>query len=250
MKHLGNEEFKIYKSLKHKKYRLKYNKFIVEGSKMLADIPEDQYHRVESILYTDTHVDHPILSRLVDCGIPCSSKKINQISTMKSSPGILAVIKDCKISSCQHLDPDIYLYLDRINIPGNVGAIIRTADWFGFKRILLGVNSADIFNPKTLQSSMGSFWNVHMEIASEELLLNSGLPIISTDMDGLNYREINWPESFILLLGNESHGLPKHLKSVADISISIPSFGRPIVDSLNVAATAAVLMSVYRMNEI
>ena len=245
MKTIGKEKLKIYKSLKLKKYRLKYNKFLVEGSKMINEIPSDQRDRIDQVLISeDKFLSElpPFLKRITNV---ITDREMKALSSMKNPPGILAVIQNCALQDLTAEDTlsGRTIGLEAIGDPGNLGTIVRSAAWFGIKRILLIGECVDPFNSKVIQASMGSFWNVFFYRAQlSELNSNCGI-ILTADMDGMDYRQYDWPEDFCLILGSESHGVSAELKDLAGQSLSIPRTQDTVTDSLNLSVTASILMA-------
>lgn len=245
MKKIGQEKLKIYKSLKLKKYRLKYNKFLVEGSKILSEVPRTQRDRIELILVSDEKVMAHLSEEFEERIAFVSEREMKSLSSMKTPPGVVAVINDCEVMEFGQdlMTPGPRIGLEGINDPGNLGTIIRSAAWFGYKSILLIGDCVDPYNNKVIQASMGSFWNVRFYRSDLIELQKSKMSIVTADMDGRDYRFFDWPEDFCLVLGSESHGISHKLKSLARENLSIPSAGDTTTDSLNLAITASILMA-------
>jgi TrmH family RNA methyltransferase len=170
---------------------------------------------------------------------------MKNLSSMKTPPGLLAVIRGCELKDLDSLNEYSarWIGLENIGDPGNLGTIIRSAAWFGFDRMLLIGECVDPYNSKVVQASMGSFWNVRFYKTGLTKLSQSGLPLIAADMYGSDYRQFEWPQEFCLILGNESHGLSQALISIANQRLSIPSITETVTDSLNISVTAGILMA-------
>lgn len=134
------------------------------------------------------------------------------------------------------------LVLDDVQDPGNLGTIIRTADWFGIKTIICSENTVEAYNPKTVQSTMGSLCRVNIIYTSlAPFLKNIKLPIYGALLDGENIYQTNWGNEGLILLGNEGHGIGKELIEQITVPVTIPRFGA--AESLNVAVSAAIFCS-------
>lgn len=245
MKTIGKEKLKIYKSLKLKKYRLKYNKFLVEGSKMISEVPASQIDRIECLFVSDEKFLPELATDLLDHIVFITNKEMKALSSMKTPPGVLAVIKDCDVKDLSPgkaiLGP--WIGLEGISDPGNLGTIVRSAAWFGYKHMVLIGDCVDPYNNKVVQASMGSFWNVQFYRADLSELAKIKTPLLIADMGGLDYRSFDWPENFILVLGGESQGLSNDLRALAQESLGVPSVASTVTDSLNLSITASILMA-------
>ena len=243
---LSNNQIKEITSLQHKKYRQKYDKFVVEGHKSSVEFLRSGKFSIYQIFALDSWVEmnqneFQSYSNLIH---PVSEKEMGKLSMLKTATDIMMVCK--KPSFPVNLQLNGYsqiIYLDRIQDPGNFGTIIRIADWFGIKLILTSRGTVDIYNPKVIQASMGSICNMDfMNINLEEIDLGS-LPhtIIGADIKGSSLKGFEWPGEFILVLGNEGAGIGEENTRYIDQWISIEGSNDRIADSLNVANAMAIL---------
>lgn len=235
---LTNSEIKFIKSLQLKKNRLENGLFIVEGVKLVNELlsqkvflPRAIYSSSESL---GLNGDYNLIS----------SKELSRISGLKSPNDVLAVVEVPKKVTKEPIG-EIVLILDEINDPGNLGTIIRTADWFGVSTIYLSENSVDVYNPKTVQSTMGSLFRVKVINETSEniihLLLQNNYQLIGAEMDGKNLYELKKPNKLALVMGSESHGINKIFKSSLNQSITIPRKGN--AESLNVSMACGIILS-------
>lgn len=145
---------------------------------------------------------------------------------------------------------ELILMLDNISDPGNMGTIIRTADWFGVQHIICSENCVDVFNPKVVQASMGSIFRVKIHYKkSEEFLQNIsvGIPIYGTLLNGKSIYETHLSRNGIILIGNESHGISTHLLPFIKSKISIPGFSKgKSAESLNASIAASIVLAEFR----
>ena len=141
-------------------------------------------------------------------------------------------------------EPAVQLILDGIQDPGNLGTIIRLADWFGISQIICSEDTVDFYNPKVIQASMGSFLRVNIIYkALENYLADDNQPLIGTDMDGMSFYDYEFPEQFNLVLGNEGNGIRPEIENLLTDKITIPRFGKSkATESLNVAMSAGIIL--------
>ena len=139
---------------------------------------------------------------------------------------------------------DFQLVLDGIQDPGNMGTIIRLADWFGIQQIICSEDTVDYYNPKVVQASMGSFTRVNILYKNlEEFLSNSENVSVGTDMVGTNIYEFQKPEKINLVLGNEGNGIRPEIEAILQEKVSIPRFGiSQSTESLNVSIAGAIIL--------
>jgi TrmH family RNA methyltransferase len=163
---------------------------------------------------------------------------------------VLAVVHFPERKKADTVETGVTLFLDRINDPGNLGTIIRLADWFGVKHIFCTENSVDVFNNKVIQSSMGSVFRVPVEyVNGHEFLANfiqkhPKTPILAADMEGEKLGSFSFPENALLIMGSESHGIDSAYASKIQQRVTIPGFGD--AESLNVAVATSIILWEWR----
>ncbi len=174
----------------------------------------------------------------------CSPQELEAVSSFKTNNSVLAVTEIKNISIPKHLK-GLTLVLDSIKDPGNLGTLIRVADWYGVENIIASKDTVDLYTPKVLQASMGSFLRVKVSYtALEDYLKNISLPVYLAQPNGENVHDFSFEKNCLVLLGSESHGVHVPLISSVKKRIGIPSYGR--TESLNVAVSAAVICDNYR----
>ena len=189
--------------------------------------------------------------------LEASEKEMSQISQLQTPPDVLAVfaVPDEQISVAQCLvlaKSELVLVLDEVQDPGNLGTIIRTADWFGVRHIVCSSATADVFNGKVVQATMGSLARVQVHYTDLEPFLRdavrSSIPVYGTLLDGENIYSRPLSSSGILMMGNEGKGISDSLRRYITDSLLIPSFptGSPTAESLNVAVATAVVLAEFR----
>jgi TrmH family RNA methyltransferase len=174
-----------------------------------------------------------------------SDKEMGSISTMKTFPGVLAVCDFLTWESPKY-NKGKYLMLDRINDPGNLGTIIRIADWYGIDGIICSSESVDMYNPKVIQASMGSIFRIpvfYENLISQIPDIASNTQIIGADMQGESMQKFQFPENGILLMGSESHGINSELHQYINQKVTIPRYGK--AESLNVAVATGILVNQF-----
>jgi TrmH family RNA methyltransferase len=242
MSSLSRSEITRLRGLRTAKVRKEEGQFVAEGTKILAEL-ERSDHEVISVYCTESF-DLEEIGSLKERATIISAKTMTQISPMTSPPGVMAVVKipDDEVFT---YESGVILLLDRISDPGNMGAILRNADWFGVERVICLENCVDIFNPKVVQASMGSLFRLKVDYQSYTEFVGN-LPadfrIVLAEKNGVPYGEFEFDESTLLVIGSESHGISEDIRSISSNSISIP--GKPgRAESLNAAVASGILLS-------
>ena len=228
---------KTIQSLDKKKYRQKYNLFLVEGNKIIKELPNSDYE-IENLYSTDPE-NLIFKTQEIEIISPADLKKISFLQHPKDSVAV------CKIPENKFLENiPIQLILDGIQDPGNLGTIIRLADRFGIEQIICSNDTVDVYNPKVIQATMGSFLRVNVFYTDmEEYLRTYEHPIYGTDMDGENIYETVFPERFSLVFGNEGNGIRPSTEDLVSKMITIPRFGKSqSTESLNVSMSAGIIL--------
>lgn len=214
--------------------------FLVEGNKIICELSNSNF-KIKEILST-----HP--EKLDFPGVTIthiSENELKKISFLKTPKDSVAV---CYIEEEQEMeDQDIQLVLDGIQDPGNLGTIIRLADWFGIEQIICSEDTVDFYNPKVIQASMGSFTRVNMVYCDlVEYLSATDNTNIGTDMDGENIYSFEKPKKMNLILGNEGNGMRAETEKLLHKKITIPRFGKSkSTESLNVSMAAGIILGQF-----
>ncbi len=244
---LSKSQISLVKSLHQKKYRKEEQLFIVEGLKSIIEFLNSSY-----ALHT-IYATSDILPKLANLShkqkvFAVSENDLIKISTLKQPQGVVAIFEIPKNVSFNHQDIDeMTIVLDGIQDPGNLGTIIRTADWFGFKRIICSENTVEAYNPKVVQATMGSLSRVEIHYQSlRDLLISSSLPKFGTLLNGNNLFKTTWPKAGFLILGSEGNGISDEILQIITHPVTIPGSGN--TESLNVAISAAICMAELQRN--
>jgi len=237
---LTKSQFKSIKSLKQKKFRDENRAFIIEGKKMVDEALASSVIKM-ILVRTGTQLS---ISEQFDV-YELSAKEMVTLSNMKTAPEIMAV---CSYIPDRDLDFDRdILALDGVSDPGNMGTIIRICDWFGVEQIICHPGCVELYNPKVVQSTMGSLFRIkvlHRNIEDCIAQKPASTRVFAADMNGENVYQSNLAAPFFLIMGSESHGIRRELLDASDEILSIPRFG--LAESLNVAVATSVLLSEFR----
>lgn len=228
----GTEQ-KLLRKLKQRKYRWQERLFIAEGPKVIADLLAEG---LEPVKAWSTELNSPYQT--------ISEMELKEISSLSTAHESLAIFP---FPSSDFGHSKRVLILDGINDPGNLGTLIRTADWFGFTEIYCLAGTADIYNPKTVQSTMGSIARVNIAYADAQEVyekLKDSHRLLSADMQGLPLGDLKQDsqESIALLMGSESHGPSEFWAEKAQAITIEKGSTNSTIDSLNVAIAGAILM--------
>lgn len=233
---LTNNDSKLIHSLVKKKFRQKYNKFVVEGVKNIKEVINSSI-QIDTI-YTTEEIFAP---KNFQCKT-IHAKDLKKISQLVSPNVALAV---CEIPAPQPIQKEGFiLALDDVRDPGNLGTILRMADWFGIDQIICSEQTVDLYNPKVIQASMSSFLRVQVNYVDLGSFFSSyEHPILGTFMEGENVYQTQFPTQGVLLMGNEANGISENLCQMVTQKITIPRLGNlQATESLNVAMATSMIL--------
>ena len=237
---LPKSKIKIVKSLKHKKNRINSNLFIVEGVKSFNEVIASDYQIEFTVISEETFRSYYSDKKLNDLYV-VSSDEVKKLSSLHNNNSLISVVKKRKLKNKLIDYSKLVIALDSINDPGNLGTIIRIADWFKIKSIICSRNTVDVYNSKVVQSSMGSFTRVNVLYDDLENILDSkDVKVYGTSTDGEDIKGIRKLKSGIILFGSESDGISDKLKRYVDHWISIKKVGG--AESLNVSVSAGIIL--------
>ena len=237
---LSKSQISFIKSLHQKKYRKEHGLFIVEGIKSIKEFFQSSYH-IHTIFYNSEQYNLlPKLPANINL-FEVNNAELDKISTLQTPQGFLALvhIPKNKVLDIATLKNQFTLVLDGVQDPGNMGTIIRTADWFGFKNIICSKDCVEVFNPKTTQATMGSLARVNIyEADLPALLTDIQIPIFGALLDGEPIYQTQWGSEGLIVLGNEGKGISAEVIEKINKPVTIPRIGE--AESLNVAVSAAI----------
>lgn len=239
-------EIQFVRSLADKRVRDNEHLFVAEGAKLVEEIIASNLH-VRSI-YTTSH----------DCAYPnaevIDSKSMERISQLKSATGVLAVVEQPRYRlDVEQLSDNLVIALDGVQNPGNLGTIVRLADWFGIKDIICSAECADLYNPKVVQATMGAILRVRVHYtnnlaATLREAAERNIPIYGTLLDGENIYTKSLTPNGIIVMGNEGRGLSEECREAVTSRLLIPSYpiDTPTSESLNVAMATGIVLAEFR----
>jgi len=244
---VSKAKLKYIKSLQVKKYRNEEQRFLVEGAKSVKEILQSEY-KVETVV--------GVSSFLLSLGklpgielIECSENDLASVGTFQTNESAIAIatMKPNKMPELKH--DELVLALDDIRDPGNLGTIIRTADWFGIKNIIASENTTDFYNPKVITSSMGSFTRMKVYYTNLQSFISTSKRLVyGAFLEGEDVHHIELNRGSIVVIGNESHGISAATAAVINKRITIPRYG--YAESLNAGiATAIILDNFIRLQK-
>lgn len=233
---LTNNEVKLINSLVKKNFRQKYNKFIVEGIKITDEVLKSKI-KVHKVYSTE----------LIFEGFESATELITESELKKISQTVHpnTVLALCEIPEPKEIKTDGFIIaLDDVRDPGNLGTIVRMADWFGIDQIICSNETVDLYNPKVLQSSMASFLRVNVNYKDlDQFLSNYPYQVLGTFMEGENIYKTKFPENGLIIMGNESNGISEKLFQYITKKVTIPRQGSiQQTESLNVAMALSIIL--------
>jgi TrmH family RNA methyltransferase len=243
---LSKTHTKYIQSLQHKKFRDEHNLFIAEGPKVVLDLLESRKFTCKELFALEGWIkEHKELqSTLTNTSISTVKDfELEKISVLSTPNNVLAVFEKRKQNFDIEITGKIILALDSVQDPGNLGTIIRIADWFGVPGIICSEGCADMYNPKVVQSTMGSLGRVNIVYTGlvDWLKKNKKTKIYSASLEGKALPLFGKIKEGIIIIGNEAHGISDEVMQLVNEKITIP--GRGEAESLNAAVAAGIILS-------
>ena len=237
---------KLIKSLREKKNRIETGLFIVEGEKSVSELLNSDFE-IDFILTTTEFFDKTgdkIREKSKSYEI-VNQFELEKVGTFTTNDSALAVVKQKVNKPFDIKKGEIVLALDEIKDPGNLGTIVRIADWYGIKNIVASKETVDFYNPKVITATKGSFARLNMFYTDlNNFLSTQKLPILGAFLDGENIHKIKFPTGGIIVMGNESNGVSKGVEKLITKKITIPAYGK--AESLNVAIATAIILDNWK----
>ncbi len=246
---LSKNKIKYIRSLEQRKVRKAERVFLAEGPKLIEELLPHFECRILAGTPEWMANNKPIDAEEI---IEATQEEINRASLLKTPQQVLAVFAQPEYKlNIQVIENSLTLALDDIQDPGNLGTIIRLADWFGIENIICSLNSADLYNPKVIQATMGGIARVKVHYADlPELisLLNDNIPVYGTFLNGTNIYEQELSANGLIVMGNEGNGISRQVEEVINRKLYIPNYppGKESSESLNVAIATAVICAEFR----
>lgn len=238
---LSKNTVKFIKSLHQKKFRNQEQLFFVEGMKSVLEVLESDFH-VEKLFVTESFLE-TFRDRILKTSsemILVTQKQLESMGQYLSNDSALAVVR-MKPNRYFSLEKgELAIALDDVRDPGNLGTIVRIADWYGIKKLVFSEQTAEFYNPKVIQASMGSFTRVQFFYQDlHSVLTEWDVPIYGAFLNGKNIHQLDSLIPGVILMGNESKGISEEVAELVNEKLTIPGFGN--AESLNVAIATAVL---------
>lgn len=249
---LSNNKIKYFKSLKEKKFRNQYNCFVAEGEKIVFDLMGTCKYQLIAALPDIISLHDELTAEEI---IVASEGELKRATSFKSPPSVIAVFYQPEFNEKElDLYNNLSLVLDGVQDPGNVGTIVRIADWFGIKNIFCSYDCADIFNPKTIQATMGSIARVRVIYTDiiELIQKNNNLPVYGTFLDGKSIYNESLSSNGFIVMGSEGKGISSEIELLISDRLFIPNYPIDIKssESLNVAVATAITCSEFRRRKL
>ena len=244
---LSKAKIKFIRSLSQKKERYEQRLFIAEGNKLVNDtLP---FFKCRLLIATDKWLSQHDTSTCNEV-IEATPDEIIKASLMQSPQDVIALYEMPQYSiTPETLKDKLVLALDCVQDPGNLGTIVRIADWYGIDTILCSEGCADIYNPKTIQATMGALARVKIAYVNlAETLKNINKPIYGTFLDGENIYKTSLSNDAVIVMGNEGNGISKEIEAIVTHKILLPPYpaNSETVESLNVAVATAITCAEFR----
>ena len=244
---ISKNQIKLIRSLELKKNRKRENLFVAEGPKVVGDLLRGGY-TPHSIFSTGQQMEAGCRRYEVQ---NVTEDELRRISFLQHPQEVLAVLEipEGRNNVTRPYDSELVLALDGVQDPGNMGTIIRIADWFGIGTIYCSMDTADIYNPKVVQATMGSLAHVRIEYGNlQELIQQAQCPVYGTLLDGKNIYEQPLTKNGIIVMGNEGNGISPTIRQLVTHRLLIPNYHQDseTAESLNVAIATAITCAEFR----
>lgn len=242
---LSKATIKYIQSLQHKKFRNEFNAFSAEGTKLVEELLAAGVYQCQQLIALQSWTGWTAATRVISDQTEtyvAEPYEMEKISSFSNSGQVLAVFSMRHGILNFELKGNFTLALDDIQDPGNLGTIIRTADWFGIQNIVCSLNSVDCYNPKVVQSTMASLSRVNVVYTDLFAWLdqNRSVPILAAAMNGEITTKSDFTNEGVLIIGNEGKGISGEILEKADRKITIPKLGS--AESLNAAVASSILL--------
>lgn len=246
---ISKNKIKFIRSLEQKKVRREERVFVAEGPKLTGDIL-GHFHCRYLAATADWIAAHPALQ--VDEIETATTGEIARASLLKTPQNVIAIFDQREEQTdLSVIEKELCLALDDVQDPGNLGTIIRIADWFGIENIFCSQGTVDVYSPKVVQATMGALSRVHMHYVSlPELIgrLDDSVPVYGTLLDGTNIYMQTLSPTGLIVMGNEGNGITAEVRKLINRKLYIPNYpeGRDTSESLNVAVATAITCAEFR----
>jgi TrmH family RNA methyltransferase len=233
---ISQRQKKLITSLQVKKYRKQEQCFLVEGAKSVAELLASDFEVVMVAGTAEFFDRQPVRRGEV---VAVSEAELEGLGEFQSNNAALAVARMKPNDPLEVTADEFALVLDDVRDPGNLGTIIRTADWFGIDKVIASEETADCYSPKVITATMGSFTRTRVYYTRlEEYLSKTRARVFGAYLDGTSIHKVNFGKGGLVLIGNESRGISAQLEALVTDKVTIPRYGR--AESLNAAIATAI----------
>jgi TrmH family RNA methyltransferase len=247
---MTRKQMSYVRSLRQGKFRKIHGQFLAEGPKVVDEFLHSDF-KFATVYATEDwfEVNLDIINQKEIRYEIITESELTAISRLKEPNQVVSVIYQKEIP--EEIDVEgLTLALYAISDPGNMGTILRSADWFGIKNVFCSFRTVDVYNPKVVQASMGSLSRLNVTYLDFEDLFAQcnevGIPVYGTVIDGKNFYDIDFVETGMIVIGNESNGIKEKYLKLFDEKISIPSYNGGQTESLNAAVATSIIVSEIR----
>ncbi|NLV53020.1 MAG: RNA methyltransferase [Bacteroidales bacterium] len=254
---ISKNRIKYVHSLEMKKYRKKEGVFVAEGHKLVGDLLESGSFACKYLMATDEWLEQN--KNLLEESLKhvemnqVTEDELRKVSFQEKPQQVLAIFEQPEyvVDVNEEANKNLCLVLDDVQNPGNMGTIVRMADWFGIEHVFCSIGCADIYNPKTVQATMGAMARVQVHYVDiPEMLknLDKKIPVYGTFLDGENLYQKELENRGLIVMGNEGKGVSEVVESFVNERLFIPNYpeGRKTSESLNVAIATAIICAEFR----
>lgn len=251
---ISNSKISFIKSLHSNKGRNESGLFIAEGTKIASELLKDKNFKIHSLYATKDFLDEKnIASNKTFEAFEISDKELQKISLLTNPNKVLIVANKLKAKfDISTLKNELTIVLDNVQDPGNLGTIIRTMDWFVIKNLICSENTVDFYNPKVIQSTMGSFLRISTHYVNLENFIKDyaskfDYKIYGTLLEGNNIYNEKLVQEGLIVFGNESKGISANIEKLITNKVSIPNFSKSkSIDSMNISIAAGIVFSEFK----
>lgn len=242
---ISKAKIKHIKALQVKKYRKEEQCFVVEGAKSVLEVLRSDFEVVWLAATTNFIINFGDQVRSGVEVAEATAAELMQAGSFQSNDGALAIVRMKPNTPLAIADKEWTLVLDDIRDPGNLGTIIRTADWYGVNQIIASAETADFYNPKVISASMGSFCRAKIFYTDlSSYLKNTKEDVFGTFLEGIDVHKVSFADGGLIVIGNESNGISPEIEELVTNRITIPRYGQ--AESLNAAIATGIVLDVLR----
>lgn len=246
---ISKAKVKYIKSLQVKKYRLQEQCFVVEGAKSVSELLQSDFEVVwvaASPAFADQN--HKWIDRKKTEVLTATEKELSSLGHFQTNDAALAIARMKPNTRPQLMPAELILALDDIRDPGNLGTIIRLADWYAVKNIIASHETVEVYNPKVLSASMGSFCRVNVHYTDLVSFISIfHHPVYGAFLEGEDVHVVNYSKGGLIVIGNEANGISSSVEKLIQHRITIPRYGQ--AESLNAAMATGIILDVARQSK-